>query len=109
MSHPNTMYNAYGNPMTMKSINGRLLNLYSAAAAAAWRDNLRLTVVGYRLNVVIATHTFILQVFTVSYLTFTGYTGLDTITFTTSGGTQNTNVSSNEQHFVMDNVCLSFT
>jgi hypothetical protein len=110
VSRPNTMYNYDGNPMTMKSANGRLLNLYSAAAAAAWHDNLQLTVVGYRSNVVIVTNTFTLQVFTVSYLKFIGYTGLDTIEFKTSGGTKNAAIKDvGGTHFAMDNVCLSFT
>jgi hypothetical protein len=99
VSRPNTIFNPLGYPMTMKSANSSLITLHSAAAAAAWDDNLQLTVVGYRSNVVIVTNTFTLQVFTVSYLTFIGYTGLDKIEFKTS----------DDENFAMDNVCLSFT
>jgi hypothetical protein len=95
--------------MSMTSANGCLITLYSLAVAAAWNDNLQLTIVGYNSNVTIITSNYTLQVFTVSYITFTGYTGLDTITFTTSGGTQNPVVVGSGKHFGMDNICLSFT
>jgi hypothetical protein len=103
------MYDGSGTPMTMRSASNSLINLHSLAVAAAWYDNLQLTIVGYNSNVVIATNTYTLQVFTVSYLTFTGYTGLDNITFTTSGGTKNAVVASSGTQFAMDNICLSFT
>lgn len=109
VSSPYSIYNPGGSPMTMTSANSSLITLYTLAAAAAWYDNLQLAVVGYNSNVVIATNTFTLQVFTVSYLTFTGYSGLDTITFTTSGGTKNAGVGGSGTHFAMDNICLSFT
>jgi hypothetical protein len=99
------MFNYQAKPLAMKSANSRLLNLHSAAA---WNDNLQLTVVEYRSNVIIVTKNFILQVLTVSYLTFTGYTELDTIEFKTSGGTKNAFVVNGGTHFAMDNVCLSF-
>ncbi|CAF1259275.1 unnamed protein product [Adineta steineri] len=105
-----TSHNVNGFPMTMRSANGALFTLNSAAVAAAWRDNLQLTVVGYRSNAVIASDTFIVQVFTVSYITFNGYSGLDTAIFSTLGGTVNPNTigSNGGTHFAMDNLCLSF-
>ncbi|CAF0840051.1 unnamed protein product [Adineta steineri] len=108
VSGNSTSYNGYGNPMTMTGANGTLFTLNSAAVAAAWNDNLQLTVVGYRSNAVIANNTFILQVFTVSYITFYGYAGLDTAIFSTSGGTLNPNVTGTGEHYAMDNLCLSF-
>jgi hypothetical protein len=103
------MYDGGGSPMTMTSANSSLINLHSLAVAAAWYDNLQLTIVGYNSNVTIVTSTYTLQVFTASFLTFTGYTGLDTITFTTSGGTQDPNVGGGGEHFAMDDICLNFT
>ena len=93
--------------MTIENSNANLITLYSLAAAAAWNDNLQLTVTGYNSNTVIATATFTLDVFTVSYLTFTGFTGLDKITFTTSGGTKNVNVGGSGTQFAMDDICLT--
>ncbi len=93
----------------MKSTSNSLINLYSLAVAAALNDNLQLTIVGYNSNVVIMNTTYTIQVFTVSYLTFIGYTGLDTIKFTASGGTKNPVVSGSGTYFGMDNICLSFT
>jgi hypothetical protein len=103
------VFNRFGNPMSMTSANGCLITLYSLAVAAAWNDNLQLTIVGYNSNVTIITSNYTLQVFTASFLTFTGYTGLDTIIFTTSDGTQDPNVGTSGTHFAMDNICLSFT
>ena len=51
----------------------------------------------------------ILDTMGVSYLRLTGYTGLDRITFTTSGGTHNAGVTGSGTHFSMDNICLQFT
>jgi len=109
VSPPNTMLNGYGNPMTMATASSSLFTLYSLTVAAAWNDNLQLTVDGYNSNVLIVTNTFTLQVFTLSYLIFSGYSGLDTVIFTTSGGTQDPNVVSTGTHFAMDNICLTFT
>ena len=95
--------NPYGDPMTISSANSQSFTLYSLVIAAAWCDNLQLTVVGYKSNVVIATSTFSLQVFTASYLRFSGFSGLDKVTFTTSV------VSCSGTHFSMDNICLTFT
>lgn len=94
--------------MTMKSAIGRLFNIHSATMAAAWYDNLKLTVVGSRSNTVIANNSFILQVFKASYITFSSFTELDTITFTSNGGTKNAVVLDYGQHFGMDDICLSF-
>lgn len=104
-----TSNNLFGNPMIMNSTNGSYITLYSAAVAAAWYNNLKFTVVGYNSNVVIVNTTFTLQVFNISYLTFIGYSGLDAIKFTTSGGTLNSAVTGSGTHYAMDNICLSFT
>jgi hypothetical protein len=81
----------------MKSVKNKLITLYSAAA---WHDNLQLTVVGYNSNVLIVNN---------SYLTFIGYSGLDTINFTASGRTSNAGLIGGGTHFAMDNIFLSFT
>jgi hypothetical protein len=103
------MYNGGVDPMIMTSANSCLMSLYSLAVAAASNDNLQLTIVGYNSNVVIVNNTYTLQVFTVSNLTFTGYTELDTIKFTTFGGTKNPIVNGSGTHFAIDNIYLSFT
>jgi hypothetical protein len=109
VSGSETVFNAYAYPLTMQSVYDCPFTLNSAAAAAAWNDNLQLTVVGYSSNVVIISNTFTLQVFTVTNLTFIGYSGLDTVIFSTSGGTQDANVASSGTQFAMDNIFLTFT
>jgi hypothetical protein len=108
VSGNNLLYNAYGNPLNMTTADGRLFTLNSAVVAAAWRDNLTLTVTGYHSGAIIQDQTFILQVFTASYLNFIGYSELDTVVFSTSGGTQDPNVAYPGTQFAMDNICLTF-
>ncbi len=108
VSPPVVIYDGGGNPMTMTSANSRLITLYYAAAAAAWCNNLQLTVVGYNSNSVIVSNTYTLQVYTVAYITFIGYSGLSSITFSTSGGTSSSNGVCTGPQFAMDNICLSF-
>jgi len=108
VSGNNSLYNWGGLPMSMTSATGRLFILNSVIVAAAWDDNLSLTVTGYHSSAIIQNQTFTLQVFTASYLNFSGYSGLDTVIFTTFGGTLDPNVSGNGTQFGMDNVCLTF-
>ena len=108
VSAPNSIFNYFGRDITMESANSNLFTMHSFAIAAAWYDNLQLTVVGYNSNNIIASNTFTIQVFSVSYLTLTGYVGLDKVIFSTSGGTKNAAVSGSGTHFAMDNICLSF-
>lgn len=108
VSKPYSVFNPYGNPLTMTSDNSSLFNLYSLSIAAAWNDNLQVQVNGYNSNVLIVSNIYTIQVFTVSRLTFTGYTGLDSVTLTSSGGTTNPSVTGSGTHFAMDNICLTF-
>lgn len=93
--------------MTVTRVGSTLFTLYSAAVAAAWNDNLQLSVVGYRSSAVIASSTFTLQVLSVSNIVFSGFTALDTAVFSTSGGTTNPTVSGSGLHYAMDNLCAT--
>lgn len=108
VSGNNALFNAKGSPLNMISIDGKLIKLHSAVAAALWHDNLLLTVTGYRSSIIIREQTFTLQVFTPNYIIFDGYLELDAVLFSTSGGTKNPYVPGNGQHFGMDNICLTF-
>ena len=101
-------FNERANALTMTGVNGSRFTLYSGAFAALWSDNLQLQVVGYRSNTVIANNIYILQVFNVLYITFAGYSGLDSVVFSTSAGTHNSDVLGSGRHFGMDNLCLTF-
>lgn len=107
VTSPYDVFNPFGDPLTIQTASLNLITLYSLVAAAAWYDNLDLTVDGYNSNTIVVSATFTLQVFTPSYLTFTGFTGLDKIVFTTSGGTKNSGVTGSGRQFAMDNLCLS--
>ena len=101
-------YNANGNSMHIRLFNGSLLTLKSAVIAAAWNDNLQLEIVGYRSDSVIINRTFTLQVFEGQYLNFTGYSRLNKVSFSSFGGTRNSNVRGDGHFFAMDDLCCSF-
>lgn len=106
-------YSSYGQggiPMHMRTYNGSLITLKSAAFAAAWNDNLQLEIVGYRSDSIIINRTFTLQVFEVQYLNFIGYSRLDEVSFKSFGDTVNVNISSPKggYEFGMDDLCCSF-
>lgn len=109
VSLPCSIFNSGGTAMSMTSSNGSLITLYSAMIAAAWFDNLQLRIVGYRSGVIVADQTLTLQVYTLSHPGFVGYSDLDSITFSTSGGTKNPTVTGSGTHIAMDNICLTFT
>ncbi|CAF1486847.1 unnamed protein product [Adineta ricciae] len=101
-------FNERASALTIKGTNGSRFTLYSGAFAAVWSDNLQLQVVGYRSNTIIANNIYTLQVFNVSYITFDGYSRLDSVVFSTSAGTHNLDVVGSGRHFGMDNLCLTF-
>lgn len=110
VTRPFAIYVSTGLLMTMTSANGSLFSLYSAAVASAWMDNLQLTAIGYQSNTVVSSQTFTVQVFTLSIIAFSGYSGLDKVTFSASGGTPNSAAggSSSWKQFTMDDICLTF-
>lgn len=109
LSESNAVFNAFGNPLTIQSANGNPFSLYAASVAAAWNDNLQLTVVGYRSSVPVVTNTFTLSVFTVLNVEFNGYIELDEVIFSSSGGTLNPTVDNTGTQFGMDNVYIIST
>lgn len=103
------VFNAFENPLTIQSINGNRFSLYAASVAAAWNDNLQLTVVGYRSDVPVINTSFTLSVFTITNIEFNGYVELDKVIFSSSGGTTNSMVAYLGKQFAMDNVYIIAT
>lgn len=108
VSSPNSIFNAFAAPMTIASTTGCTFTLLSAAVAAAWNDNLQLRVVGYFSGTIVASHIYTLQVFSISNLAFNGFSGIDHVIFTSSGGTKNPSVTSSGTHFAMDDLQISY-
>jgi hypothetical protein len=106
-SGQNVAYNGYGNTMsiTSPSTNGSF-SISSFIASSAWNDNLHLAIVGQLNGTTVYNGSIILQVTSASLVTL-NWLNLDTIFFTTSGGTTNAMVSAFGEEFAMDNLCIN--
>ncbi|CAF1621264.1 unnamed protein product [Rotaria magnacalcarata] len=86
---------------------GATFTLNSFLATAAWYDNLNLTISGQLSSTVIYSANFILQVFSITVVNL-NWSGIDTMTLTTSGGTKNINVTGSGKHVAIDNMCVTY-
>ncbi|HEY7900827.1 MAG TPA: PEPxxWA-CTERM sorting domain-containing protein, partial [Caulobacteraceae bacterium] len=96
-------YNAYGNPA---SFSGAGFELVSGDFTAAWNDGLSILVQGYNGASLIDTTTFVVNTSGPTLETF-DWTGLTSVTFTSSGGTHNPNLDGNGEHFALDNLSVA--
>jgi hypothetical protein len=103
VSSPNVAYNAYGNPA---SFSGAGFELVSGDFTAAWNDGLSILVQGYNGASLIDTTTFVVNTSGPTLETF-DWTGLTSVTFTSSGGTHNPNLDGNGEHFALDNLSVA--
>ena len=92
---PNAQHNyvAYNLYALTASAAGSAFNLASADFTAAWYDGLILTVTGYTGGIggtVVKTQDFVLNPINPLHVDFSGFTGIDSLTFATSGGTPHT-------------------
>lgn len=81
---PNVAFNLFGSPASMSR--ATLFSFYGGSFTAAWRDNLVLDVQGYRNGSLLYDQTFTLNS-TQPTLINVNFHGIDTLTFTSSGGT----------------------
>ncbi|CAF3787979.1 unnamed protein product, partial [Rotaria magnacalcarata] len=94
--------------ITMQKIpTGTTFSLNSFLATAAWLDNLNLTISGRLSSTVIYSTNIILQVFSITVVNL-NWSGIDTMTLTTSGGTKNVNVTGSGKHVAIDNMCVTY-
>ncbi|CAF2033112.1 unnamed protein product [Rotaria magnacalcarata] len=94
--------------ITMHKIpTGTTFSLNSFLATAAWFDNLNLTISGRLSSTVIYSTNIILQVFSITVVNL-NWSGIDTMTLTTSGGTKNVNVTRGGKHVAIDNMCVTY-
>lgn len=99
--------NGYGNTMTITSAPGAVFNISSFIAAAAWNDNLQLSMIGKRNGTTIYSQNIILQVTSLAVVTL-NWTHVDAVSFSTSGGTVNSRFAGrySGNQFAMDNLCV---
>lgn len=117
VSGSNVAFNAYANPVSFWDPNpaGTFI-LNSAYFTAAWDDNLSITVSGYGGGAVegsnyvggtqLDTITFTVNTTGPTLETF-NWTGLNYVTFSSSGGIHHSGYAGNQPEFAMDNLTLN--
>jgi hypothetical protein len=88
-------------------VTGTTFTMNSFLATAAWDDNLNLTIKGLLSSTVIQTTSLILQVFNITLVEL-NWSGIDTLTMVSSGGTQHPNVVGGGNQVAIDNMCVTY-
>jgi hypothetical protein len=101
--------NAYGNPMSIGvdiSSSLEAFSIKSFVAAAAWNNNLQLSMTGERSGIRVFNQTITLQVKSATNVVL-DWKNINKITFETFGGTVGVIGSEAATHFAMDNLCIT--
>ena len=107
VSPHNVAFNGGGAAASISSPTGSF-SLYSAYLTAAWNDNLQVQVLGYSGGGSLAfSNTYTLSATAPTFVQF-GYTNVTQVVFISSGGTPHPGYFFNGEHFVMDNLAMSF-
>jgi len=107
-SPPYIAYNPGGAMVQITSANGTSFAWNSVVASAAWRNNLILTVYGYRYGVNTLSGSIYISEVNQTTVTCGGCTNYDTLQFMTSGGTPVSGLAQSGTEFGFDNLCISF-
>jgi len=103
VSPNNIAFNDAGNPAL---ISDGSFNLNSAYLTAAWNDGLQVEVQGFVGAALIYDHTYTVNTTGPTLVNF-NYTGIDQVTFISSGGTLHPGISGRGEQFVMDNLSIT--
>lgn len=108
ISPNNVAFNGFGAPATFLSASAFTFN--SAYITAAWNDGLQLIVTGSLNGVQVDTTTFTVNTSGPTLETF-NWSNIDSVTFTSFGGTPNPNFTrtGGGEHFAMDNLTINAT
>ena len=100
-------FNGGGLAMSISVPVGQYFQLNSAVLAAAWNKDLMLTVKATRANVVVYQTVVTLQVLSKTTLYALKWSGIDTLTFNSTGGTPQGGLSGVGTQFVLDDLDIS--
>jgi hypothetical protein len=99
VSSPNVAYNAFANPAL---VTDGTFDFKGAYLTAAWRDGLNIKVEGYLGATQLYTQTVVVNHTGPTWFAF-NYSGIDTLKFSSWGGTEVPNLGGSGAHFAMDN------
>ena len=107
VSPNNVAYNAYGNDASISVASGTF-TLSSGYFTAAWNDGLNIDVTGFNSGTQIDQTTLVENTSGPKFETF-NWSGIDTVTFHSFGGTPNAQFSGNGigTHFALDNLTVN--
>ena len=100
-------FNAAGQQMSMSVPVGQYFQLNSVVLAAAWNNNLAVTIKGTRAGVLVYQTIANLQVASKTTLYTLKWSGIDKITFDSAGGTPYPGLSGIGTQFVLDDIDVS--
>jgi hypothetical protein len=103
VSKPNVAFNGFGAEAIFSD---NTFTLNSAYMTAAWRDNLSVTVTGLLNNVVVDTKTFLLSATTPTLETF-GWSGINKVELTATGGTKHVGYTGTGTQVAVDNLLIN--
>jgi hypothetical protein len=108
ISPTNVAVNDFGHAATISSMTaGTYFDVISGYFTGGWNDNLSITVDGYKDSSEVYTTTFVVNSTGPSFETL-NFTGIDTITFTSSGGTPHGYPSGGSgEEFALDNLTVN--
>ncbi|CAF1630554.1 unnamed protein product [Adineta ricciae] len=99
-------FNAHGAQMSIGAPASSSIAVHSFVAAAAWNDDLVLTITGDRNGATVYSEQVILNTTSATNVVL-NWTNIDNISFSTSGGVPaNANSAGNGTHFAMDDLCV---
>ncbi|CAF0742249.1 unnamed protein product [Adineta ricciae] len=101
-------YNPGGAAVQIISANGTSFSFDSVTIAAAYRSGLQWNINLYRLGVLQISGPFLINTVNSTIISCGGCTNIDTIVFTTSGGTAVNGLSGSGTEFGFDDLCISF-
>jgi hypothetical protein len=103
VSGTNVAYNGFGNAA---SVSVGTFTFNGAYLTGAWNDGLNITVTGLLSGNPIYSQTVVVNTVTPTFFNF-NYTGIDTLTFNSFGGTDHGYGDANGTQFVMDNFTIN--
>ena len=98
----NAFFNGTNNPITIQRSNGERFNFIGAALTAIWRNNLDITIEGFVDGALQNTQTVQANTTAPLLATFSAFNNIDTLTFSSSGGTP-AGFSQSGVQFAIDN------
>ncbi len=102
ISPPYVAYNNHGNPV---EVSGEPFTLVGAHLTAAWRDDLRIEVNGYRAGFRLYNRVITVSADSPKWVRL-NYEAVDRVTFNSFGGTQSQKLPSDGNHFIMDDMTI---